>query len=813
MRIVSVHLHPFAGIRDQTFEFEEDLHVFLGPNETGKSTVFQAIMHGLLTTTSLTARQVEDTMGSFFPATGGDVIRVDLELKDNSDQSVFISKTWKKGNRAGRAGLKLADGTEIADEEEVQRHIESLLPVTPATLRTILLADQSGLHHTMREMEQNGNIRKELGDVLRQDFMETGGVSVDRFQDLMNQRYDQYFKRWDRDQQYPENNRGIKNPFKVGLGKVVEAYYKKEQLRIDLNEARRHEDELDTLNEKLTCLIEQKGKKKEEFKKLGPLKEGIQQRQLKEQQLETAREKKERLLEISKKWPVHENTIETLEPKLKAKKEEIEKLGKELSQAQNKQKAEQLKQQIDKIEQLSEKVKDAQKELKETQKVEQEDLKNLRGLRSEIQNLKTHFEVAKLTVRIESDSDKTLSYTEVGGEQQEINAKSGAPFERTASGGFSLKANGLNIQVYSGDGDLEQIIGKLEVKEQEFSDYLKKLDVESIQDAESYAQLYQQKDNALKQVQGSFENELGDRDLGKLKEVYEAYGDLSKVRPVEEINNDLVSTRTELSRLEYGAKEAENIIKEWKEKYDSLDDVILKLADASSSVKQIEKDLEELPSLPEGYDSPENFITHVNSLDQSLQQLKDQISEKKQERTQLEAKAPESSSEELQKLLEEAEAEFERINKEAETLARVKEKAEGLIKSVDSDTYSGLESGFTKWLELMVGDRFSAVAMAKDIPSVFETSDSKPLTYNLLSHGTKDTVCLAWRFALCEKFLNNHQGFIILDDPMVDIDPERRKNVVEAIQQFSRQYQVILMTCHPDHAEELTGKDEVVTTG
>ena len=110
----------------------------------------------------------------------------------------------------------------------------------------------------------------------------------------------------------------------------------------------------------------------------------------------------------------------------------------------------------------------------------------------------------------------------------------------------------------------------------------------------------------------------------------------------------------------------------------------------------------------------------------------------------------------------------------------------------------------------MVGDRFSTIDMDSDMPTAFKTKEATSLTYSLLSHGTKDTVALAWRFALCEKLLEEGVGFIILDDPMVDIDPARRKDVVKAIKEFSEQYQTIVMTCHPDHAEELNSEKEVM---
>jgi len=803
MKLSKVFLHPFAGIEEKTFEFEDGLNVLLGPNEAGKSTVFQAVMHGLLTTTSLTRTKVEDIMGSYFPAVGGDVIRVGLELRNSENSVVRIHKTWKKGNRNGSASLKLPEGSEITDEEEVQNQIESLLPVSPATIRTIMLADQSGLHRTMQEMKQEGKVRKELGNILRRNFMETGGVSVDRYRELLDQKYEEYFKRWDRQQQYPENNRGIKNPYKVGTGKVVEAYYEKEQLRLDLEEARRFEDDLDSLNETLNTLIAKKEKKKEKFDQLNPLKEGIQERQLKEQKLESAEEKKERLLHVSKKWPVFEDKMENLEPKLEAHRKKLEELQQEQQKAQSKQKAEQLKQRIAKIEEFATQVEGAKKELTEAKKVLTDDLKKLREIQSDIRQLQTKIEAAKLTVRIESNSDQTLLYAEAGKEEQKIETKSGDTLDQTASGGFTLKLDGLSVKVFSGEGDLEETIETLQAKKEELEGYLEDLEVESVQEAESYAQLYQKKENDLEQAKKAYQNELKDQKLEDLKEELEAYGDLSEVRSSEEITEDIVETRTALNQLKKESGEAESKIEEWTEKYGSSDDVILELAETSKLLKDLKNDLDDLPSLPKGYESSSEFIKEVEQLDNDIQQLKEQIFEKKQERTQLEAEAPDISSEELQKLREEAESEFERINSRAETLARVREKSLELIESIDSDTYKGLETSFVKWLKLMVGDRFATIDMDSDMPTAFKTKEATSLTYSLLSHGTKDTVALAWRFSLSEKFLADKPGFIILDDPMVDIDPERRKEVVKAIKEFSEQHQTIVMTCHPDHAEEL----------
>ncbi|MEX2409783.1 MAG: AAA family ATPase [Candidatus Paceibacterota bacterium] len=810
MKLKKIKLHPFAGIKENEFSFSDGLNVLLGPNEIGKSTLFNAVLNGLLTTTSLTEKQLEDTMGRFFPALGGDVIRTDITLENSDGNEIQIKKRWKKGTRQGSASLHLADGTEITDEETVQQKIEEMLPVSAATLRTILLADQSALHHTIRNMTEEDDVRKELGNLLRRNLMETGGVSVDRFRDLLEQKYEDYFKRWDRDQDYPEKGRGINNPFKVGTGKVVDAYYQKEQLSLDLKEARQFEKDLDELNQKLTGFTEKHQGKKGEYNRLNPLKEGIRQKQLKEQNLETLKERKINLLDISKKWPVYENQIENLEPKRKEYQEAIDKLDEEFKTAKNVDKADQLKKKIEKIEKLAKDVKEATSELKDANKIEDGDVKKLRGLSSDINNLKAALNAARLTVRVKSESDRTVRYTEAGKEEENVDLKSGKKVEKTASGGFILQSDGLRVEVFSGEGNLENTIKDVEKKEGEFKKLLMKLDVDSLQSAESFAELYKQKMQEVKNAENLYNSELSEDKLEDLKTDLKNYGDLEGVRSIEEINKELIDTKTKLNGLNEQAREAEKKLKEWKEKYDDLDSVLVKMGDTSSDIKRVEKELKDLPDLPEGYETPEEFIEKVESLGEEIKHLDGQINDLKIEKAGMEGGAPETSSEELVKMLEDAEMEFERIHQEAETLANVRERSWEMLESLDSETYSGLETSFTGWLNKMTGNRFASVQLNEDLPQIFNTNDDRPLTYNLLSHGTKDTVALAWRFALTEHFLKEQSGFIILDDPMVDMDPERRKLASEAIEEFAKEQQVLVLTCHPEHVSLIKKKSSIV---
>jgi len=56
-----------------------------------------------------------------------------------------------------------------------------------------------------------------------------------------------------------------------------------------------------------------------------------------------------------------------------------------------------------------------------------------------------------------------------------------------------------------------------------------------------------------------------------------------------------------------------------------------------------------------------------------------------------------------------------------------------------------------------------------------------------------------------EMFFSFLDGFVILDDPLVDLDPVRQQATAAVIKSFSEDKQVIVLTCHPAHADLLGG--------
>jgi len=68
-----------------------------------------------------------------------------------------------------------------------------------------------------------------------------------------------------------------------------------------------------------------------------------------------------------------------------------------------------------------------------------------------------------------------------------------------------------------------------------------------------------------------------------------------------------------------------------------------------------------------------------------------------------------------------------------------------------------------------------------------------------------DVLGIALRLGITKRFLEEKEGFVIMDDPLVDLDPDRQSKASEAIKDFAEDKQLILLTCHPSHARLLGG--------
>jgi len=304
----------------------------------------------------------------------------------------------------------------------------------------------------------------------------------------------------------------------------------------------------------------------------------------------------------------------------------------------------------------------------------------------------------------------------------------------------------------------------------------------------------------------SFIEELGEEGYEELEEKYKQLGKEKQVRPLDKISVEQVRLELELEDLQKKKKEGLEQIKDWKEKYESHDEMISLLGSKQHKQKELNIKLGNLAVLPEGFNDYKSFYDYIDRLNDNDRIIQEGISGLREQKITIESKKPDQFSEELKVQLGESEQNFQRILLDGKAVAHIKEKTIDLLGEMDIKTYEGFQRKFVKYFIHMSGKSFSKVEMEQDLPGKLIKDDGSELTYNLLSFGTKDTFSLALRLTMAEYFLQDKSGFLILDDPLVDMDSGRQALAAEQINQFAKTRQVIFLTCHPQTAETLSGK-------
>jgi exonuclease SbcC len=300
--------------------------------------------------------------------------------------------------------------------------------------------------------------------------------------------------------------------------------------------------------------------------------------------------------------------------------------------------------------------------------------------------------------------------------------------------------------------------------------------------------------------------ELGEDEPEFLKEQLTKAGELSEVRDLKIIQQERDRILEDKSSLKSKVDEMKTAIHKWEKEYSDKNGLFGKRAEFTSKMTELYKELSQNEELPEDFETLESFNQYVDQLFAEIEELREQKQQLEIEVAEKEGKAPDISSEEQKSIMEEAKAEFDKVHTKAESLARVKDRTDALLADLEQQTYTPLTEGIIKWLGIMSDGRFNNITLdeeGKEIPSTFVTSDDQEIPFHLLSHGTKDLTALAWKLTVTEKFLKDQSSLILLDDPMVDMDPERKKMAGKALIEFAEQQQVILFSCHPEMEEIL----------
>ncbi len=123
---------------------------------------------------------------------------------------------------------------------------------------------------------------------------------------------------------------------------------------------------------------------------------------------------------------------------------------------------------------------------------------------------------------------------------------------------------------------------------------------------------------------------------------------------------------------------------------------------------------------------------------------------------------------------------------------------------------SGLLTGASsKYINLITDGKYDRIKISKDFtPMLYSSARGTYIDVvsekEFLSAGTLDQVLMAVRLAVSDFLSQGKCPPVVMDDPFIHFDSDRRKAAIEALKKIAQTYQVIVFTCHdyPELAQE-----------
>ena len=802
MKLLKIRLCPFAGLPDVTIDFDSNLTVVQGVNEAGKSTVFNALDSILFTRTDLTPAKRRDFITPYVPVGGGDTIAVEL-LFSHGGKEYKLRRQWGVNSTAQ---LTLPDGNLVTSEEAITQALEPMLVTGPGTYRSVLMAPQTGLANTLNALKEPGSTTvQDLSNLLTSAVQETDGVSVDTFVNKLDSLYEEFFSRWDTVRNAPEGGKGLQNRWKNRVGRVLQAWYDKETVREARDAATAAEEKVDALNKEVTTLSAACADLSRFIKNNADAVHSASERKALEAREALLAEQIKVHKQANSEWPVLENDVTQLKAKEAKWTATVVTLQREKDLAARIDAMKGRVAQLQRVRQKKLQLDEARKTLESTPALTSDQLEEIQKTASHAKMLENALSAGRLKARITAKLPLTASLQCGVDAPTPKTLEKGATLDFEANGVFKLDHPEWTLAVESGTGNFSEIAKDLEQTRTALKDLLKAHLVKDEHDARHLNRNYEDARRAVTTAEQGLKAELGKQSYEELEQEAAGNGPVTTARPLVEVAEHLATTQGELEAIRKDLTSKQARLLELQNRYVSQDKLFEQVAEITAGQKELANKRGKLAPLPAGVTDVDVFVSEYRDKESSLKQQTEM--RQKLELEKAGVHLPEESAEELSTQYEDRLEAFDAVMRKANAITRIRAVVTEVRNEVGAaDPYVDLRTKLEGYIARLTGNRYQRIEMKDRLPSGFVRGDGVIIEAGLLSTGTKDVLGLALRLAMGGYFLGDKEGFLVMDDPLVDMDPGRQANAAALLREYAGTRQVIVFTCQPGHATILGGK-------
>ena len=785
MRIIELKCDQFAGLHDRDIRFEPGMNLLIGPNESGKSTLADLLYQLFFHDNVIDKRRDRNFIELYFPKTTSayQADTIDGTVRFEGKNGTYrLYKDWS--GKDGSVRLSMPDGVTLRDPEAIGKILAEELSFGKGVYDELVFPSQKREATALRGLFSDGSSEtdEELASLLARAVMETGGVDLDRLEDRITQEVASYEGRWDSAADLPEGGRSRdhRNPWKVGRGLVLDAYYEMRTVEGLQEDALKAEMQVEALKKEWKSAEEtlrSTREKREQFSRVQGL---IHERKSTEKLLKASEQELTRMDDALRTWPRIEEEFRSAES---LKEELLLSEKKELYRAVQKDMLEYRKRE-DELEKLG--------------SVDRKDITEAERLQRDIIREESRLSGLRLTARVRKlgdyDVEKTVLRT---GEKQrledgELDVDEAVEIRVPGVVSVELVPKGINPDLVRAKiGELKYLYTEILTKNRVSS-------VDALREKqERVAKLEQEREHFSESV----DRQLAGQKWETLRT--EALAIPEDQRPSEKVKRDvLVLAGRKTLDLFIGEKAAQ--IRLLHDQYESPEKLkaLCEAKDAECMKMRIRLSQgEELPEEfqkigdPDAYDA--ELKTQVSAAEKRYQEVMQRLSRAESD---LGDRSYEEYSEELRK----KQAEFEEKKAMLTRWKHIREVFLRLRGELAGDPMTDVEEAFRENLRILSGGSLTLESLSEDLKTSL-VSGNHPLTYATLSEGTKDTVLLAFRLAVLEHLYPEGGALAVFDDPFTDMDPERTAQACRLLQAFAEKNQVIFISCDEKYEKMLSG--------
>ncbi len=783
MKIKSFSTEQYAGIRDLSVEFSDGLNVVLGNNESGKSTMIYALYSALNQPTKLGAKSKSDKdyTKSAFPTDGRQTVDAAVCVKTPDDE-YRIEKIWDISAKQEEAKFSLkGKNSGVLRGAQAEERLRELCGFGASVYTNVVFGRQSnegamldwcGRFFSAVSYDDIDEVKQKISEGLSA----VGGISQDKFRELLESRIADMEKNWDFSRNRAGNNK--RN------GILAQAYCELKQAEDERDSVLDAAQRIEGGTKRILEIREQLSELSRSESELNAKREEISARSNLAALIASVEKELSAAASSADGFPRAVRFQKTAEA-LREAKQESEKRGEKAR----------IMQLLEEAEKISAEIKRLSDKTAQYPAIK-EDSRRARELSGAISRAEAALSAAKLVADIQlcegvsacvsfADGSKTVS----GSERVEADGFVGVDIPGVAA-----------IRVSPQELDVDGLISQREKASEELSQLLAQYNAA---DADALAALADENAAALRELELSkrgLSQLLGGKTAAELQEEAESISVDESVEVPETLEKDIAALLKESGARSLDALigSAEKTISDFTAAYTDEKTVKAKISDLKAKRAEYSAQLERFSDAE--VISEAEFSEKLSEIEKTRGKLEREADELNRMIGSFEERADRDISE-LDMTIKQRREKLESEKEKYAAYKRIQKDFEEIASETESG-FDGFYDKFGEYLRIISGGKVSFESGGDELKL---KSGGNAIDGELLSEGTKKTVLLAFRLAVLDFFYPDGGGFVVLDDDLVDMDPDRRAHAAELLGQFAQRNQVIITTCDPNVAKLLGG--------